>query len=285
MPTENEFVVATFEDPSVNILKDYVGHFKIRPFNRWKPSDPSHLLIFMEQYEIDKTKIDAINKLKDRVHLLLVHKQEDDSNFMIKEFAINISQKILNRTLTFSSKEYLSRIVGAWGSGAEHKLISDAYLVDDKLVVTDCASVRYEIDSKYLPEIKVDGKPSSNFEIHSDGSYLYWVDFDFHINIDGLRSRFDDKFRVEQAMKYLHLNKRFGDNIKALRESHSLKQTDFGKISDRQIRRIESGDSFPSYNTLKTMSDVHGLGITEYLRMVSEGPISKLYRLRSDSAK
>src|SRR5690349_11649256 len=140
MPTENEFVFATFEDSAESMLKDYAGQVRMRSLNRWRASDPSLLLVFMEQRQIDRPRIEALNKIKDRVHLLLVHKEGDDFNFFIKEFAINLSQKILSKTITFSSKDFLARIVDAWGSGAEHKLISDAYIIDDQLIVTDCAS-------------------------------------------------------------------------------------------------------------------------------------------------
>jgi transcriptional regulator with XRE-family HTH domain len=56
--------------------------------------------------------------------------------------------------------------------------------------------------------------------------------------------------------------------VAAVRKAHHLKETDIPGISSRQIRRIEKGDH-PKLETLRKLSQAHGLTVNEYLQEIA----------------
>jgi transcriptional regulator with XRE-family HTH domain len=65
-------------------------------------------------------------------------------------------------------------------------------------------------------------------------------------------------------------NKKFGQAIAVIRQRYSLRQTDIPDLTDRQLRRIESGEARPSVSTLKLIAKAHKLKLEVYLDEVSK---------------
>ncbi len=47
-------------------------------------------------------------------------------------------------------------------------------------------------------------------------------------------------------------------------------QKDFGELSERQIRKYENGENYPSYESLQVISSTYGMSVNEYLDVLAE---------------
>lgn len=172
--------------------------------------------------------------------------------------------------MIFDSKlAELKRILLAWQTGAGEQLIAKATVIEESLLVTDCALQTWEIPFQQLPILaKLSPGNRAEFEIDEDGSYLYWPSCDIHLDMEALRAIVDpewrDRLRAERAI----YDQKFGEAVAAVRKAHHLKETDIPGISSRQIRRIEKGDH-PKLETLRKLSQAHGLTVNEYLQEIA----------------
>jgi len=158
------------------------------------------------------------------------------------------------------------RLVLAWQSNAEKKLIASAYVEGDKLVVWDCEPARYEVAVSEIPALAVmTPKALGTFSISASGSRMHWPDADVDINLDTIRERADPKVRRSHQAMQRRDAARYAGAIRQFREERGLKQTDITGLSERQMRRIEEGNSIPHSETLKKLSAAHGMHVEDYL--------------------
>lgn len=269
MKSEFPFFLAFFGTSQRNDLKKFSRKSYAIQVNILKQKPRFPVLVYLEEAWAAKTNLEVLNRMKNQVSVLLVHFGDSGANFLVREMASKLSTRILERTIVFKDLEILERVISAWESGAQHRLISDAYGLAGNLVVLDCAATRYVIEPKHLPEVKAEPGWLIGFEIHSDGSHIQWPDVGFHIDLEGLRSRADEKFRNEAIRDHLHISQKLGAAIRKIREEYELKQSDFKELSERQIRRIENGESAPTYDTLQILSGYHEMKVEEYLDRLS----------------
>ena len=161
--------------------------------------------------------------------------------------------------------ERVHRILNAWEARAATRLIADATVVRDLLIQScDFKLYRFPFDSvralKKLPATHRD-----SFEIASDGSYLHWPEHDIHLDLDALRYATDPQFRDEKDRQRALHNERFGVSVAAFRRERGLTQTNMPGISEREIRRIEKGETFPRTSTLEVIAEAHGLNLRDYI--------------------
>ncbi|MDQ3000600.1 MAG: helix-turn-helix domain-containing protein [Fibrobacterota bacterium] len=228
-----------------------------------------YVALTFDPVRFSRALIDRLNKKKDNISLLLVEYKSDQASIFFNEFVHRLSEQLFKRTISYNTPEVYSRVMGAISAGAVHDLIAHAYIYDNKLIVIDCAARRLEIEQKHLKSVSVSGLISNEFNTQPDGSYLYWPKYDYHINLNGLRSKVDDKFRKSLSVKHLVENQKLGRAIKRLREEANLKQSDIHEFSERQISRIETGVSLPNYSTFEILSRHQKMSIDEYLKKVS----------------
>ena len=241
-------------------------------FGKKLPSNQSHsqvLFAFASEKTFDTTFLELVKKHSLKLKLLLLYYKMNDFDNYLHKLIENVSKDTIRKTIAFDDFKVLKRITNAWKSESQEILISKAISSENQLSVTDCASNRFEIAFDLLPELSsVVNK--RNFEIDEAGSFLYWPDADFHLNLEDIRCRIDKKFEAAIIRKQLPKNKLYGKSIKIFREQSNLKQTDFGDISERTIRRIENGLFVPTLDTLKKLSLAHKLELNEYINSVSK---------------
>jgi hypothetical protein len=169
------------------------------------------------------------------------------------------------------SPEAVRRVILAHGSGAAEELIASAVIEDGKLVVWSCEPRRFEVP---VPEIPVLAGMSADalvkFEVSPSGSRIRWPDADVDLNLDTIREHADPEVRHEHEARARQEAARYADAIRSFREERGLKQSDIQGLTDRQVRRIEDGESVPQIGTLRTLASAHGMTIDDYLRELAK---------------
>lgn len=163
------------------------------------------------------------------------------------------------------------RMVDARLASAEKRLIASALIEGDKLVVWSCEPKRYALRMSDMPALaRIDPKHLGNFELNASGSCLHWDSGDVDINLDSIRYYVDPKARKEQDKTSRDEAARYAGAIRALREEHKLTQSDVAGLTERQVRRVEQGESHPRSDTLRKLAAAHGLAIDAYLRELAK---------------
>jgi hypothetical protein len=165
------------------------------------------------------------------------------------------------------NREAARRLVLAHSRDAEKDLIASASLEDDTLYVWSCEPRLYRCSVEDIPALaRLTKRQLRNFEVSSSGSRLHWPDGDVDINLDAVRARVDPEYRKEAADAYRQEASRYTAAIKAVREKYGLRQGDIEGLSERQVRRLEQGQTFPQANTVEKLAAAHGLSVADYLK-------------------
>ena len=163
----------------------------------------------------------------------------------------------------------VSRILAAWEANAASKLIADASVAGDQLLVRSCDFSLYEIPFESVKALAgLDAIRREQFKIASDGSYLHWEIGDIHLDLDSLRYGADPELRAKKDRERLLHDKRFGATVAAVRRIHGLTQASFPGLSEREMRRIEKGETLPRSATLAILAKAHGMSLSDYLSVL-----------------
>lgn len=178
--------------------------------------------------------------------------------------------RTLRNTLVHSDLTVPSRVLRAWAHGAQDQLIADAHVANDCLFVTSCALQLYEVPLNKIAALKsIPKSEQKSFVIDEDGSYLYWPGPDIHLDLDSIRVAIDPAAYKKAFDVKTVRDQRYGKAIAKLRSNRGLKQSDIKGLSDRQVRRIERGDSI-SYESLSRLAVAHGMNLDEYLHELAK---------------
>ena len=158
-------------------------------------------------------------------------------------------------------------IVDAWVEGEDLVLLSPSF---DRMIVPSTKLSRF---------LGNDLSKLSSFEIDEDGRFLHWPHSDSHLGWKQLHQLIDPTVALEDAKKSDQFKVKYGNAIRAVRESLGLKQSDIAGLTPRQLRRIEHGEQIVSKKSLEALSLAHGIPIDSYLRklakLVSEAATKK----------
>lgn len=192
--------------------------------------------------------------------------------------------RTLRNTLVHSGQETPERVLSVWRLGAQRQLIADARAFEDSLLLISCEPVTYEVPFDKIPALKrVPKEERSSFEIADDGSYLHWPASDVHLDLDSIRSVIDPGHRKHsRRMTVLH-DRTYGKAIAEYRKRKGLRQADIPGLSERQVRRIETGGRVTSA-ALASLAKAHGLELRTYLDAIADlvGADPELSALRSE---
>jgi hypothetical protein len=162
------------------------------------------------------------------------------------------------------------RILQAKAQRAEGKLIATAALEDDELVVWSCEPREFRCRIVDIPALKELSKSRlKNFSVSASGSRLRWPDEDIDLNLEAFRELADPDVLAENQDRFRREAKQYAAAIKALRKSKGLKQGEITGLSERQVRRLESGDVYPHSSTLNKLAAAHDLPAAEYVRQLA----------------
>lgn len=179
--------------------------------------------------------------------------------------------RTLRNTLVHSDPEVFQRVLQAWQMGAQDQLIADATIQENMLFVRTCSLETVEIPLEALKALKNAGREAVlDFEISTEGAYIYWPRLDAHINIETIQVARDPALREEYKRGRLDDDRRTGLAIKELRKKAGLRQSDISGVSARQVRRIEGGEARARTETLQHFARAHELTLNDYLNEISE---------------
>jgi DNA-binding transcriptional regulator YiaG len=162
--------------------------------------------------------------------------------------------------------ESVRRMIKARVAGAEDRLVASASVNDGKLIAWSCEPKRYVVsvgDIRGLGRLSL--KDLRRFEISESGSRVHWDEGDVDLDLESIRYYADPEVRKAQDQARRAEVARYADAIRSFRKARGLKQSDIAGLTERQVRRIEQGESVPQSGTLMKLAVAHGLELDEYL--------------------
>jgi hypothetical protein len=198
--------------------------------------------------------------------------RNDDSPYWTTRFLYNAGLRALRNLLVHSDRYIPKRIIEAWAAGAQHKLIADATVQNNKLLVLDCALKLYELPFDALKELsRIPDKDRTKFTIDEDGSDIFWEDYDIRIDIESIESALHPEKFLPHKLAH---DKKFGQAIAAFRNLKGLRQSDILGLTERQVRRIEKGEQSATLKSLNVLAKAYKLSLKSYLNKVAECNVS-----------
>jgi hypothetical protein len=220
--------------------------------------------------------------LLDREVIGVVFIQNDMFNDYVSQFvSLALLKKLKNKILILNESEdsrlILRRIIHAHKIGAPADIICKLAVHKEcdgtiSLQVTAADFTEITIDSKKINSIaKMSYNELQNFEIEEYGFYITWPKQDIHLNLDSFKMISDPKIMKKRIKEIEKEKSNFGELMKNFREANGkLTQKDFGNLSERQIRKYENGENFPSYESLQVISHSYNMSVNDYLNALSE---------------
>lgn len=202
-------------------------------------------------------------------HLRALFVTEDVDPKWLPQMLNRANLRMLRNVIVHSGPEIPRRVMFAWQARAQERLIANAAISGDRLFVVNCALEQFEVyfnDIRALKDISIEERGS--FEVAEDGSYISWPKPDVHLDMDTIRASTDKEFRERLKAKSLAADKKFGEAVSLLRKKTGLLQSGIKGLSERQVRRIESGER-PTVGSLSLLAVAHGMELNDYLNAVA----------------
>jgi uncharacterized protein DUF2442/helix-turn-helix protein len=169
------------------------------------------------------------------------------------------------------SPDAVRRIVLARRSGAQKELIASVSIEDGKLVAWSCEPRRFEVPVAQIPVLaRMSAAALAKFDLSASGSRIRWPDEDVDINLDTIREYADPDVRRQHEIHARQEAARYAKAIRQLREERGLKQADIDGLTERQVRRLEQGDTVPQIETLRRLATAHGMVVDDYLHELAK---------------
>lgn len=164
----------------------------------------------------------------------------------------------------------LGRLTAGVETGDRQHRIFDARVEGEILHVISPDFTRMEIPLAEIPAMGgADQTAVENFEIDEDGSYLYWPDLDLYLGWEQLQQVIDPAAVQRARQKSRDFNTRYGAAVRKVREEKGLAVTGVPGLSDKQLRRIESGACRLTSAAAGKLASAHGLDANEYLQTLA----------------
>jgi hypothetical protein len=163
-------------------------------------------------------------------------------------------------------REALRRVVFAHAARAEDKLIASVSVEGDDIVVWSCEPKPYRVGVSAISALaRMPADALANFRVSDSGSRVHWDEGDVDLSLDAFRVRADPAFRSKKERETRQEARRYATAIRALRVEKGLKQTEIAELSEREVRRLESGEHMPQYGSLEKLARAHRMSVDEYL--------------------
>ncbi|HEX4340991.1 MAG TPA: helix-turn-helix domain-containing protein, partial [Polyangiaceae bacterium] len=133
----------------------------------------------------------------------------------------------------------------------------------------NCEPVRFEAQTSLIPAL-ASMKPEELEKFEIDGTTLRWPKHDVDISVETIRYASEPTFRAQQDAAARRDANRYAAAMKRVRRARGLKQRDFDGLSERQVRRLENGDSVPHADTLRLLASAFGISVNEYMLELAE---------------
>lgn len=165
----------------------------------------------------------------------------------------------------------LQRLTCALGSKDNSGRILDAKIEAGVLRVISPEFERLDVPLAQISAL-ADKEPAilADFAIDEDGSFIHWPNLDVHLGWEQLAQIVNPEAARKAWQKHRQFNIRYGRAVHKVREQAGLKPSDITGISEKQLRRIESGSCRLTCNAVKVLSQAHGLKANGYLQKLAE---------------
>jgi hypothetical protein len=255
--TNDEKIEKVFS--SMDVLKFHIG------FDSYIKKSKSDLILILAIEQLAEFKINPA--LMDRVKGLLIKESKEDQNMADTFLDIFKLAHLKKLALEFYDLDDLKRMAHAWDIGAQCELIAAFKIISNSLIYLNaCNFERIILPVSKLAVLK-DLRPEilNDFEIDKHGSFIYWPKPDIHLDLESFKVAANPRL----LLKKHKFDKKFGKAIRVFREKKGLKQTELG-LSDKQIRRFESGEQRPTLKAFETMAKSHEMDLKSYLEKLSD---------------
>ena len=167
--------------------------------------------------------------------------------------------------------QLLGRVCSALETNGHRGGIIDAYLAGDELLVRGPKHRMLHVPLAKINALnRLPERVVQNFVIDPDGSFLHWPDADVHLGWNQLLQAVDPaEFRKAQQRSD-GFNKRYGQTIRTVREAAGIPQSKIVGLTDRQLRRIESGECRATTTALAALARAHSLSVNLYLDQLAQ---------------
>lgn len=174
------------------------------------------------------------------------------------------------RALMAPSPEALLRLVHGHQIGIPDQVIVDARVEGRTLFLTDAELQRHIVDCDHVRALRgLSTEALSGVQVDEHGRFLAWPAHDVELTLHGLRQASDEAYRARTALSDLQRTTRYGAAIRQVRENSGIRQADVPGLSERQLRRLETGESQPTLEALQALAQRHGLDLNAYLQRVA----------------
>ncbi len=279
---KNDFQIVTYGSAFSRCRNELRG---LPVSSRWKPSSSSrgeYLIVSSE--ELDEEFVENFREHASNATRLLVFLSEGASTDTVVAKIVDLQIRTSERFCVIEAKfgcgkshisnlalSFLRRLASALEAGAPEERILEARIEDGTLRAISPQFDRLDISlGKIAKATNTDPSKLHNFEIDDDGSFIYWPSADVHLGWHQLQQLVNPEAALKTSQKSEEFNKRYGKAIQKIREQAGLALSDIKGISDKQLRRIESGESRATSNAIDVLSKAHGLSASEYMAKVAD---------------
>lgn len=274
---DRKLVVLAPEPESRAALSDVNGVHLLADVNTKRLNKVKHLFV-----EVSASLLPGVSEIlkaaNERKDLQAVFIRADIDPKLFPQILQRADLRSMRNMLVHDCDDWLTpkRVMNAWRMGSENDLIATAAVFGHGLCILTCGFERLELSFDQIPALRsIRSKDRPQFEVDEAGSFLHWPKSDIHVDIDDIRYVIDPEWRSRCDLDRLVHDKNFGSAIASLRRKFELRQCDIPDLTDRQLRRIESGDSRPSVASLRSLAQAHDLELNEYLAQIGKD----LYRV------
>lgn len=179
---------------------------------------------------------------------------------------VQLTEQLGRAPYVTSALPVVRRMILAHKSNAEQRLIASASISGGKLVVWTCEPKRLEVPVEAIPSIaRMDASSLSKLVVSESGSRIRWPEDDVDLSAESIRAFADPDVRREQQTARRAEAALYAKGIRSLREQHGLRQSDISGLTERQVRRLEEGDTMPRVATLQKLARAHGMDVDAYV--------------------
>lgn len=148
--------------------------------------------------------------------------------------------------------------------------IVDAYALGDELVLVLGDLTVRSFPSDQVPRLADRGRKAlQGFEIDSDGSYLRWPDMDVDLGVSSLLQAVDPTYLADVEIERI-AEEDTGAAIRAMREERGLRQKDISGLGERQVRRLETGESRLTAAAAREFAESFDLSLDRFLELLGQ---------------
>lgn len=218
------------------------------------------------------SEVSAVVKEAQRLHKLsglLIRAEVESADWLISQFAKTDLRSFRN-AIVHSDSRLPYRVLSAWRYGAQHQLIALASADKEALYIRDCSLRRYVIPKTRVPVLKkLEDSVFQDFSVAPNGEFLHWPQPDLHLDLSSLRAVVDPEEELQRLRERIQYSRKLGVAIRSLRIAVGISQSAVSGLSDREVRRLESGESSPRVATLEKLARAHGLELAAYLNRLA----------------